>query len=159
MLDLIKGIWTEASPKGAVPHKRNRHAVALLPLSPSLLDHHHHQQQQTPEVLFRHQMWIQGGNFYQSGSRQGVFFDDSYVLEMTGRDPSKWIWKRVSVSGERVPQRGHHTAVVVNRSNLETWTCDHVNGTRPATDSLVVVLFGGEQKRVRWNDVLLVELS
>jgi len=129
VFDLNNLTWKKAEPRGEVPHERNRHICLVFPLG----------KEEGCADGFCHQMWIQGGNHFDSKSRQDQFFSDSFVLTMAG-DPQSWTWKKVRVDGDRVPDRGHHTAVAFQGSDD-------------------VVIFGGEKKRKRYNDVILAVFS
>jgi len=76
------------------------------------------------------QMILFGGNYYNDKSRKGAFFNDSYLLI---NDGETWKWKRLENVGKVPCERGHQT----------------IN----AIEGNIYLLFGGEKKRVRFNDI------
>ena len=137
--DLKAQKWIKVQVKEkAKPHMRNRTITGIIGVSKSSATGE--EQMKEEGVNF----WIQGGNYFDSKTRKDEFFGDSWNLKLTWKQETNEVvgqWKKTEGRlNENVTDmdRGHHTMVMSNDGK-----CGYV--------------FGGEKKRVRYNDFTLVE--
>jgi N-acetylneuraminic acid mutarotase len=115
ILDLSTWSWSLPQVTGDIPAPRNRQL-----------------QEKISTDGISHEIFVHGGNCYDSDTRKGEFFGDAYILKVAGSD-FKCEWNKITMKDDaNTPNRGHHASVVWNSS---------------------VVMFGGECKRSRFNDV------
>ena len=151
LLDLQTRKWTEVKPIGEPPSERNRTVCLLLPLRPdSAIEANEENENKEKEneggkrrktqPCWSHQLWVQGGNYFNEKTRRGFFYADSWVLRMEGENCAEWEWRKATSQGDRIPERAHHS-MVIGDGGLDE-----------------IFIFGGEKKRARFNDVLKVIL-
>eukprot|EP01087_Luapelamoeba_hula_P009212 TRINITY_DN2370_c0_g1_i5.p1 TRINITY_DN2370_c0_g1~~TRINITY_DN2370_c0_g1_i5.p1 ORF type:complete len:259 (-),score=40.17 TRINITY_DN2370_c0_g1_i5:79-855(-) len=178
ILDLTTGRWHALHPTGQRPRPRNRHLCAAfdrqIPNTDTDMDEIAEESEAeeaeeaeaaeeagaaekakpttvaatTAGPAFHHELWIQGGNYFDEPTRRGYFYLDSWVLPLQGASiedlsvsTQQRSWRKLAAQGSPVPERSHHA--LVHPSPI------------PEYD---VLLFGGEKRRVRFNDVLAARL-
>jgi N-acetylneuraminic acid mutarotase len=111
-LDLSSYTWTKMKCNGGIPYERNR--VSLVSITP-------------------YQMILQGGNYFNTRTRESKWFDDAYLLELCPSDSSTATWTSLVVKNPVV--LSDHTATFVDNK---------------------IYLFGGEVRRKRFNHIIEV---
>eukprot|EP01088_Endostelium_zonatum_P014582 TRINITY_DN3258_c0_g1_i1.p1 TRINITY_DN3258_c0_g1~~TRINITY_DN3258_c0_g1_i1.p1 ORF type:complete len:457 (-),score=68.39 TRINITY_DN3258_c0_g1_i1:24-1394(-) len=131
--DLEAKKWRQVEIKGkGKPHMRNRTISAVVGSKDAALA--------MKQVYF----WIQGGNYFDSKTRKDEFFSDSWLLSLTWKEEGSSVvgeWRKTEGKLQKDVadmSRGHHSLVL-------------------AKDGKKGYIFGGERKRVRFNDLVLVQ--